>query len=119
MLSEVARANASDECPDGNEGLPPDEAFSIKGQVTKGLGRFIMYFAILVRITAAAIDEAMYNEFLSVRESWLKSPMPHITKGVPKETGAAEPVTILNVQSRDLLRSRLIFFNRSISAFWE
>lgn len=47
MLIAVAIANASQVWPEGNEGLPPAEIFSIIGWVMKGLGLLKVYFNIL------------------------------------------------------------------------
>ena len=63
MLKAVAITKASVVCPDGKEGLPPEVTFSIKLYVSKGLGRLITYFNVVVMITAVATDATRNKAF--------------------------------------------------------
>lgn len=43
-MREVAKLKDAEVCPDGKDGVPAVERFSISGQVINGRGRFTVYF---------------------------------------------------------------------------
>jgi len=83
MLKEVARANALDVCPEGNEGLPTADFWVISGYVMNGRSRLTAYltakFIPEFKVTVVSITQAFLNKW----SSSLANPMAPNAMGIP------------------------------------
>ena len=106
MLMEVANANASAVCPEGNEGLPPSATFCKYGQVTNGLGLLMLYFNAVAINADESKDAPICKLFCFARESFLIKPIPNKITGIPYAIGEAEFEMPLKVSSKEVFLCR-------------